>query len=535
MTTPQPPLPPYLPGMAAGESDESTAASLRAGSDVEASRAAALLMARHWQPAADYAVICLAGPGPLAQMVTAAVFHQALDRLTLGEPAEALRPRLLVAVRDTVLDWAATDRVTAALPGLGKPAGGRGMRAANSLTPENRALAERAFHLLPRLEQALLWHTEVEAEPVAVPAALLGVDPVGAAAALEQSREKLRAGVLRAHRELAPSGECRHYNRLLDVPVRRGGAVLPDVRQHLDACSYCRYAAEQLGQIDTGPGLLLAEAVLGWGARRYLDSRPGRGQAVAQAESAPRSGGRRRGGKRGAPARGARSGRGRGTGWSLRTGAGFVSAGLLVTGLAVAVWPEDDGGRTPVVSAGAAPAADPRTAPPSAAASTPAPPLAGRPTRLRNVAAGLCLGIKGEPERGALVTLALCSDALTQQWTYDADGLLHSQADPQLCLDSHADAAVVILGTCDDAGTERGNDVRYDLTVQGELLPLWDETLALSSAEARPGADIVVSLRDRSSAQHWLTDTPSATPGSLSIAETPEAPARQAEAPEQGA
>ncbi|MFD4790998.1 hydrolase, partial [Streptomyces sp. NPDC058459] len=284
MTTPQPPLP-YLPGMAAGESDEFTAAALRGGAETGASQAAALLMARHWQPASDYAVICLAGPGPLAQMVTAAVFHQALDRLTLGEPADALRPRLLVAVRDTVLGWAAAERVTAALPGLGKPAGGRGMRAARSLTPENRALAERAFHTLPRLEQALLWHTEVEAEPVAVPAALLGVDPVGAAAALEQSREKLRAGVLRAHRELAPGGECRHYNRLLDVPVRRGGAVLPDVRQHLDACSYCRYAAEQLGQLDSGAGLLLAEAVLGWGARRYFDSRPGRGRPAARREA----------------------------------------------------------------------------------------------------------------------------------------------------------------------------------------------------------------------------------------------------------
>ncbi|MEU6383746.1 RICIN domain-containing protein [Streptomyces bauhiniae] len=512
MTTPQPPLPPYLPGMAAGESDESTAAALRAGSDPEASRSAALLMARHWQPAADYAVICLAGPGPLAHMVTAAVFHQTLDRLALGEPAEALRPRLLVAVRDTVLDWAATDRLTAALPGLAKPAGGRGMRAANSLTPENRVLAERAFHLLPRLEQTLLWHTEVEAEPVTVPAALLGVDPVGAAAALEQSREKLRAGVLRAHRELAPSGECRHYNRLLDVPVRRGGGVLPDVREHLDACSYCRYAAEQLGQLDSGAGLLLAEAVLGWGARRYLDSRPGRGQAAAVPGEVPRSGGRRRAGKR------------RGSGWSLRTGAGVVSAGLLATGLAFAVWPEAEGGRTPVASAGAAPAADPRTAGPSATASA-APPLAGRPIRLRNVGAALCLGIKGEPERGGLVTLALCSDAVTQQWTYDADGLLHSQADPELCLDSHADAAVVILGTCDDAGTERGEDVRYDLTVRGELLPRWDETLALASADARPGADIVVSLRDRSPAQHWLADTATATPGTLSAAEASETPA----------
>ncbi|MYQ45334.1 hydrolase, partial [Streptomyces sp. SID4985] len=281
MTTPRPPRPPYPHGGDPGESDESLAAPLRAGSDAESSRSAALLMARHWQPATDYAVICLATSGPVAQMVTAAAFHQVLDRLRFGEPAVALRPRLLLTVRDTIVDWAAADRITAALPGLGKPAGGRGMRAAKSLTPENRALAERSFHALAPLEQALLWHTAVEAEPLGVPAVLLGLDEGSAAAALEQARERFREGCVRAHRELAPSAECRHYNRLFDVPIRRGGDLLPDVRRHLAACTYCRHAAEQLGQIDTAPGALLAEAVLGWGARRYLDSRPGRSGAAA--------------------------------------------------------------------------------------------------------------------------------------------------------------------------------------------------------------------------------------------------------------
>ena len=40
-------------------------------------------------------------------MVTAAAFHQVLDRLMRAESAVALRPRLLVAVRDTVREWSA--------------------------------------------------------------------------------------------------------------------------------------------------------------------------------------------------------------------------------------------------------------------------------------------------------------------------------------------------------------------------------------------------------------------------------------------
>ncbi|MFE1878158.1 RICIN domain-containing protein [Streptomyces diastatochromogenes] len=561
MPTPHPPRPPYPPpGGDPGESDESLAAPLRAGSDAEASRSAALLMARHWQPVQDYAVICLAAPGPLAHMVSAAAFHQVLGRLALGEPAEAIRPRLLVAVRDTVVNWSATDRISAVLPGLQKPAGGRGMRTAKSLIPENRALSERSFQSLPRLEQALLWHTEVEAEPINVPAGLLGMDIDSAAAALEQARDAFREGCVRAHRELAPSTDCRHYNRLLDVPIRRGGALLPDVQQHLAVCPYCRHAAEQLGQIEAGLGVLLAEAVLGWGARRYLESRPGRrrpGPARTRSTSR-RSGGRRRGGGKpgllgrvpvpGGRRRGdggdsgtlarTRVRRAPGDGWSSRTlltGVGVASAGLLATVLALSVWPDSGDGTDPVASTGAAPGTEAQSAPASAGTpGTAGLPAAGRPTRLHNAAAALCLDVKGKPAAGASVVLAVCSTARTQQWTYETDGLLRSAADSGLCLDSHADAGVVILGTCADVGARRGDDVRYDLTVQGELLPRWDETLALATTGDTAGADIVVKVRDRSAGQRWLTDGPSASPGSLSIAGTEGPSAQPAELPGTG-
>lgn len=237
MFTPHPssPLPPL--GGPPEESDDSLGATLRGRQDRESSPAVALLMARHWRSAHEYAVICLAASADSASMATATAFHQVLDRLADGETAMALRPRLLLAVRDTVRQWASEDRISGVLPDIGKPAGAREMRTAKSMTPENRKLAERSFHALPALSRCVLWHVEVEAEPITVPAALLGMDADTASAALEQAREKFREGCVHAHRELAPTKDCRFYNRLLDVPIRRGGGLLPDVQHHLGSAA----------------------------------------------------------------------------------------------------------------------------------------------------------------------------------------------------------------------------------------------------------------------------------------------------------
>ncbi|WP_030675068.1 ricin-type beta-trefoil lectin domain protein [Streptomyces cellulosae] len=597
MSTPHPPRPPYPPpGAAPEESDESLGAALRGRPDREVTHAVALLMARHWSSVHAYAAICLASPADTASMVGTAAFHQVLDRVALGETAVALRPRLLLAVRDTVRQWAHEERISGVLPDLGKPAGGRGMRTAKSMTPENRKLAERSFHALPGLSRCLLWHVEVEAEPLSVPAALLGMDLNTASAALEQAHEKFRKGCVHAHRELAPTKDCRFYNRLLDVPIRRGGALLPDVRHHLAQCRYCRNAAEQLGHFEGGLGVLIAEAVLGWGARRYLDTRPGRDRPEAPTPDSARHGGHRRRrrlpgirGVQGAPGGSDTSGRtgapgafgGQGeTGTpgepgtagvpgargvpgtagvpgtsgvpatpgvpaphrripgglrssrTLLTGVGLASAGLLATVLVTGLWSGDDG-VDPAASTsangglGAAPGTG-SPSPPTASSGTARLPAAPGRTRLRDADADLCLDIKGEARKGAGTQLAACSAAPTQQWSYETDGLLRSVADPDLCLDSHLDAGVVVLGTCAAEKDKRGDDVRYDLTVRGEFLPRWDGQLALASSSDDAGADIVVKVRDGSDEQSWLTDPAStATPGSLSVTGTrkPSAPA----------
>ncbi|MCL8014857.1 RICIN domain-containing protein [Streptomyces sp. AS02] len=451
-------------------------------------------MARHWHAVHDYAAICLVSTESSASMVAAAAFHR-----VLGRPGDgALRPQLLTAVRDLVKEWAADGAISALMPELGKPTGGRGLRAARSVTPERRHIAERAFRALPGASQCLLWHTEVEAEPITVPTGLLGVDTGTASAAMEGVREQFRAGCVRAHRELAPTRECRYYNRLLDVPIRRGGALLPDVQQHLTECRYCRHAAEQLSHFEGGLEVLLAETVLGWGARRYLDSRPGRGGLGPASCNRPRRGGRHRPDQLAVP---------RGRAKVLALGVGLTSLALLVTVLTAKGWSEESGvpdaqatwgvpsGKS--VSPGAVSGPSTGGSPSAASAEDPVEIAQGR---LRNVDRGLCLDLrKGEIRTGVRAELAECSSAASQHWSYQDSGLLRSAADPTLCLDSDADKGTVVLANC----LAHAGEVRYDLTVHGELLPRRSGGLAVASGD---DDSVVLAERDGSEAQRWLLD-----------------------------
>ncbi|MEU9478576.1 RICIN domain-containing protein [Streptomyces sp. NPDC048191] len=495
---PRPPYPP-LPG-SPGESDRNLAARLGGPHHVH-HHSVALLLARHWRAARDYAIVCLASAGPTAQLVATAAFHEVLGRAA-GGAVGALRPHLLAAVRDTVRAWAADDTACATLPELRKTTGGRGLSATKPGTPERRQLAERAFRALPGASQCLLWHTEVEAEPINIPAGLLAIDPATATAALEQAREQFRAGCVRAHRELAPSRECRFYNRLLDVPMRRGGALLPDVRQHLTACAYCRHAAETFGLFDDGLGLLLAETVLGWGARRYVDSRPGRG-AAEEPSPAPAT----------QPAGAAVGGRHRtGTGrrrTALAVGVGLTSLALLATVLVVRSWSDDHGVPTPGATWGApvghttrpgGTGARTATAPSAASVGEPVEVARGS---LRDLASGRCLDVGGGGVgAGAGVGLAPCSSAASQQWSYQDDGLLRSAADPSLCLAADPGTRSVVLAGC----LVHAGEVAYDVTVRGEILPRWHQGLALAPESGRSSARVRLVPRDGSPDQRWVLE-----------------------------
>ncbi|MEU1319338.1 RICIN domain-containing protein [Streptomyces tibetensis] len=512
MQSPTPPRPPYAPRPGAGPAESDRNLLARVGEPAEGPRAVALLLARHWRAVYEYAVICLASCEDSASMAAAAAFRRELARPGGG----ALRPRLLTAVRETVGQWAADDGISEVLPELRKTVGARGLRAARPGTPERRRLAERAFRSLPGASQCLLWHTDVEAEPISVPAGLLGVDAGTASAALEQAREQFRSGCVRAHRDLAPTQECRYYNRLLDVPMRRGGALLPDVQRHLMACRYCRHAAEQLSHFEGGLEDLLTETVLGWGARRYLESRPGR----VAVQGALASGGRHRLRPRALPAAG-RPGAPRRHAKALAAAVGVTSLVLLATLLAARGWTEEGGTADPQATWGAVSghSVDPDGAGPSSvgpdsvapsAAASPSAASAGNAAevargRLRNLDEGLCVDVLGgRALADARIVLTACSAGGSQQWSYQDDGVLRSAADPTLCLGSDTGKGTVALAGC----LVHAGVVRYDLTVRGEILPRGGKGLALAPGKDR---NVIVTDRDGSGAQRWALE-PAAVP-----------------------
>ncbi|MEU5705418.1 ricin-type beta-trefoil lectin domain protein [Streptomyces flaveolus] len=259
----------------AGLSDEQLSAELKKWTGATpALHPVGELLDRHWASAFAYARLCTDGPRAAGMLTTAAFTRLFGASLRQSGPTAAWRPHVLVAVRRIAAEWDTDGRQELLHPAL-RSGDGTGERAsARLLPPPGRRLLSRAFQRVPETSRALLWHTEVEAEPLAVPAALLGLDEEDARVELRRARERLREECLQVHRELAPEEDCQRYLRMLDVTFRRGGTDIdPDLRQHLAGCSHCARTADQLARFNDGLPLALAEAVLGWGASGYLESR----------------------------------------------------------------------------------------------------------------------------------------------------------------------------------------------------------------------------------------------------------------------
>ncbi|WP_445284449.1 ricin-type beta-trefoil lectin domain protein [Streptomyces sp. DSM 118148] len=494
------------------------------------------LLDRHWEAAFAYARLCTDGTRAAGMLTTAAFTRLFGESIRQSGPSAAWRPHLLVTVRRIAAEWDGDGRRELLHPALRtNPATGE-RASARLLPPPGRRLLSRAFQRLPQSARAVLWHIEVEAEPLAVPAALLGQDEEETRVGLGRARERLREECLQAHRELAPETECRRYLRMLDVTYRRGGAdVDPDLRRHLAGCRHCRQTADQLARFDTALGLALAEAVLGWGARAYLEARatlpeaataPGPGPAPAPPggedfaptafhapstscapsasppatpsapATAPPPGPSRR-----SAHRAARRARRR----HLALGAATVS-GLVV--LPLVLWTVLGSSGDPAPAPGATPSRAPGKRSPGAGPSWAGTHAAGQGVlrgRLRNLASGLCVDVVGgRAVKDAETELAACSAAPGQQWRYETDGLLRSASAPDLCLDSHLGYSVR-LATC-PATASTAQDIRYDFTRQGALVPRSDRDLALAPAAADGSGALVLKTRTATSVQRWSVD-----------------------------
>ncbi|WP_307790172.1 ricin-type beta-trefoil lectin domain protein [Streptomyces actuosus] len=596
------------------------------------------LLDRHWAAAFAYARLCTED-GRAAGMLTTAAFTRLFgEALRQDGPSSAWRPHLLVTVRRIAAEWDTDGRRELLHPALRTPDHSVERAAARLLPPPHRRTLSRAFLRLPQTARCVLWHTEVEAEPPTVPAVLLGLEEEDVAVEVRRALERLRAEVLQVHRESAPGEECRHYLRLLDASYRRSRTVTdPDLRRHLDRCRHCRYTADQLAQFGGDLGFTLAEAVLGWAARDYVEARaanaagdpdgqapqPGTaaagdllraaGVAEPSAGDAPAPGdpddaghARPAGGPRGlgvvaghdrpggvrtdgtsaagtgqavpmdpgplpppaesaAPGAHSRSGAalaaslrraGRGRSAATRvsgarsprgtrqaatrgpeTGPGgsraaarramhraravrrrnLALAVLTVTGLIVlplALWatgPDDDGDGT----AAGTPAATPGTGGASTGPSRIGAREPGDETltgQLHTLGSGLCVDVAGgKAVQGAETRLAVCSAAAAQRWSYEPDGLLRNVAAPDLCLDSHLGYSVR-LAPCVDATRPGGTDIRYDFTVQGNLVPRGKQDLALAPAATDGSGALVLKLRVQDTAQRWVIDASAPDP-----------------------
>ncbi|MFF4896471.1 ricin-type beta-trefoil lectin domain protein [Streptomyces sp. NPDC001068] len=482
------------------------------------------LLDRHWEAAFAYARLCTDGTRGAGMLTTAAFTRLFGESLRQTGPSAAWRPQLLVTVRRIAAEWDNDGRGELLHPELRARGGERA--ASRLLPPADRRLLSRAFQRLTQSSRAVLWHTEVESEPPATPGALLGLDEQDTQVELRRARERLREECLQAHRELAHEDECQRYVRMIDVTFRRGGVEIdPDLQQHLARCTHCRNTADQLHQFNGGRGLglALAEAVLGWGAAEYLQSRAGLAERSAQETAVGETAaGRPAGGEsfgpvaaargkdvvvhpalsRRAKQRAARRLRRRNLAVAVSTVSGLVVLPLVLWSVL------GSGG-------GSGAAAGKPSATPGAGTAGSGPSWVGTSKtsqgtlrgRLHNMASGLCIGVAGEkPAKGAETELAECSTAAGQQWTYENDGLLRNGADPGLCLDSHLGYSVR-LAPCSAAPGTGGRSIRYDFTLQGALVPRWDQDLALAPAATDGGGALVLKTRANVAAQRWVMDT----------------------------
>ncbi|MEU4929852.1 ricin-type beta-trefoil lectin domain protein [Streptomyces yokosukanensis] len=523
----------------AGLSDEQLSAELKKWTGgTPALHPVGELLDRHWEAAFAYARLCTDGTRAAGMLTTAAFTRLFGQSLRQSGPTAAWRPQVLVAVRRIAAEWDTDGRRDLLHPRL--RSGDAGERAAaRLLPPPGRRQLSRAFQRVPQTSRAVLWHTEVEAEPLAVPAALLGLDEGDARVELSRARERLREECLQVHRELAPEAECRRYLRMLDVTFRRGGADIdPDLRGHLAGCGHCSRTADQLAAFGAGLGLALAEAVLGWGARAYLESRASRaepsaepaphaptaasppGEAAPTAETPYRRGSglftrrTRSAGANGAdPAETVAPGRSPRRAARARRTARRRHLALVVATVSTLVV-------VPLVLWSALGSGD-GAAPAGRGASSPTPGKGTRSAswagagkaaqgavrgRLHHLASGLCIDVVGKKAvEGAETELAPCSATPSQQWTYETDGRLRSSAAPDLCLDSHLGYSVR-LAPCSATGTA-ARDIRYDFTLQGALIPRWNQDLALTPAATDGSGALVLKNRTTGDTQRWTVDT----------------------------
>jgi RNA polymerase sigma factor (sigma-70 family) len=233
------------------------------------------LYLRH-EPAATSLARYLTRSNHEADDVVADAFARVLRAIKGGAgPTEAFRPYLLTAVRRTV--WRhAEEKNHTRLAATEDEAELLDLRLA--VEPEDRTdegIILRAFQELPERWQLVLWHTEIEGQPPAAVAPLLGLSPNATAALAVRAREGLRQAFLQAHLQARPADSCRFSVEHLGSFVRDGLGKRDNakVEAHLADCEECRDLQGELGSLNKALRSIVGPAVVGAGAVRWLQAR----------------------------------------------------------------------------------------------------------------------------------------------------------------------------------------------------------------------------------------------------------------------
>jgi hypothetical protein len=141
-----------------------------------------------------------------------------------------------------------------------------------AFTGLDTALVARAYESLPERSRAVLWHTEIEQDPPADLAPLLGVTRNGVVAVRRRAMDDLRQAYLQMHISLITQPACRPVAERLAAFDRRSltarDAAL--VSEHLARCEGCQVVHRELADITAAIRGVVAPLVLGPAAAAYL-------------------------------------------------------------------------------------------------------------------------------------------------------------------------------------------------------------------------------------------------------------------------
>lgn len=247
-------------------------------------RADAAPFAECWDAVLSYADLCTSGAPAAGWLATEAfALGKRAARATESAAVHGVGrrpgtrlpdlPLLLTAVRTTATTWEADGRGRQLSPDLRRWLNSG--EAARYTGPRlQRPIALRGLRDMQEADAGLLWLAETEARPLSAIARRLGLDPATAHRELEQARELFRDRCRRAHLDTPMDARCRGYARLLDGVTRSPAARPPeDLSRHLATCARCAEAADCLRLDVAALPAALADGVLGWGGRAYLERR----------------------------------------------------------------------------------------------------------------------------------------------------------------------------------------------------------------------------------------------------------------------